>query len=307
MEYLIHYKKQAFIILFLIVGMSIDTTAQFEVYPNTNGSGYLDVSAFGDTFIELRSIEPGALLGSRLYMYKSNIFSKSRTITLDAGSNNTHGSLRLDAFIGLNPLTSANTTPAQAPYNMITLAKNTGFNDPQEYSWNIGIFDRMEFSGGVGGADGYDCIDCLTFAHQDGTGSPFYKFSFGSDADFQSASDARLKENIEDVKSTLDKIVKLTPKNYHYIWSKKNPNRKSSGFLAQDVQKIFPELVSSIRQPNGEKTLMLNYTGMIPYITKGMQEQQEIINNHEETISQLSDQINQLISQVNELREIMEK
>ena len=86
----------------------------------------------------------------------------------------------------------------------------------------------------------------------------------------------------------------------------KNPNKKSTGFLAQDVQKLFPELVSSIRQPNGKKSMTLNYIGMIPHITKGMQEQQEIITAQENAINNLQSRINLLSAQLKELKEIVE-
>jgi len=46
------------------------------------------------------------------------------------------------------------------------------------------------------------------------------------------------------------------------------------GFIAQDVEKIFPEFVG-----DKEGIKMMNYTSFIPVLTKAMQEQQAMIEN----------------------------
>lgn len=321
MEYLKHLFSNTILTTLIIMTLSIGLSGQLDYYPDTDNDGgsLLQLKNYGVSHIDFIALDEDAdaampfTLGSKIYMYKNNVIApNNRRVTLNAstGTEGGYGSLRLDAYSNVTPLLNANNvaTSGAAPYAMISLAKRESsfWAAAQDYSWNIGVYDEFEYDSLVSSqADAYDCQNCLTFAYQDGAGGAFYKFSFGSDADFQTASDERLKENIEDVNNTLDKIIELSPKKYHYIWGEKNPNRKNSGFLAQDVQKIFPELVTSIKQPNGEKTLMLNYTGMIPYITKGMQEQQEIISDQESTINNLQAQLNQLSAQVKELKEIM--
>jgi hypothetical protein len=44
------------------------------------------------------------------------------------------------------------------------------------------------------------------------------------------------------------------------------------GFIAQDVREVIPELVSV--SPGGETMLSVNYDGIIPVLTKAIQEQQ---------------------------------
>ena len=46
------------------------------------------------------------------------------------------------------------------------------------------------------------------------------------------------------------------------------------GFIAQDVEKIFPEFVG-----DKEGIKMMNYTSFIPVLTKAMQELQAMIEN----------------------------
>ena len=48
------------------------------------------------------------------------------------------------------------------------------------------------------------------------------------------------------------------------------------GLLAQEVQKVFPELVKQSADEEG--TLSVNYQGLIPVLINAIKEQQEQIN-----------------------------
>lgn len=76
-------------------------------------------------------------------------------------------------------------------------------------------------------------------------------------ADFVASSDERLKENIEPVKTGV--ITELD--GVSFSWKK--DGRKSSGFIAQDVQKIS-ELAHLVHDEGDH--LAVNYQGMIPYL-----------------------------------------
>ena len=72
-------------------------------------------------------------------------------------------------------------------------------------------------------------------------------------------SDIRLKNNIEELgDNDLDKLNKLVPKSYNF----KNDNIKHFGFIAQEVEKEFPNLVST--DNDGMKSI--NYLEMIPLL-----------------------------------------
>lgn len=68
--------------------------------------------------------------------------------------------------------------------------------------------------------------------------------------------------------STLDKVLALTPVQYNWN-TESNGTEKHSGFIAQDVQKLFPDLVS---QDPASQLLSLNYTGLIPYTVEAIKE-----------------------------------
>jgi hypothetical protein len=97
------------------------------------------------------------------------------------------------------------------------------------------------------------------------------------------ASDQRLKENIKPVESVLDKVMQLKPSSYNYKKEYRRMNLAGGmqmGFVAQEMEKVFPQLVSIIpdKRIDGSKISdykSINYMGLIPILTKAIQEQQK--------------------------------
>ena len=63
------------------------------------------------------------------------------------------------------------------------------------------------------------------------------------------------------------------------------------GFIAQEIEKVMPELVIETR--NGY--LGLNYTGVIPLLTKAMQEQQTEMEKQQKEIDELKAQLEMIM------------
>jgi len=85
--------------------------------------------------------------------------------------------------------------------------------------------------------------------------------------DINSASDIRLKTNIKPFENTLEKIVHINGVSFNWIEN----NAKSGGIIAQDVEKVFPELV------NGGDHKTVNYNGLIGVLVESIKElKQEI-------------------------------
>ena len=76
---------------------------------------------------------------------------------------------------------------------------------------------------------------------------------------FYTRSDIRIKSDIQDLTSDdLDKLNKLIPKSYKL----KGSSQEHFGFIAQDVEKLFPHLVST--DIDGMKSV--NYLEIIPLL-----------------------------------------
>ena len=79
-------------------------------------------------------------------------------------------------------------------------------------------------------------------------------------------SDARLKANITSLGGTLAKLLKIDGKSY--TMKKDQSEKQKIGLLAQDIQKVFPELVL---ESQGIKSV--NYQGLVPVIINALKEQ----------------------------------
>jgi hypothetical protein len=113
-------------------------------------------------------------------------------------------------------------------------------------------------------------------------------------------SDERLKTNINLVPSIIPSLMQLKVKSFNYL---SNPDAPLSiGFIAQDIQKI-PELSSMVSDgigeaPDGSKYLGVNQSVLIPYLVKGMQEQQAQIKIQAAQIATLQQQVVSLLAQL---------
>ena len=92
-------------------------------------------------------------------------------------------------------------------------------------------------------------------------------------------SDARLKENLTPLTGALDKVKALTGYNYNRIGS----DKLEMGVVAQEVQKVAPELVLEDK----EGTLSVAYQNMVALLIEAVKEQSIQIASLEEQVKEL--------------------
>lgn len=103
-------------------------------------------------------------------------------------------------------------------------------------------------------------------------------------------SDARLKRNIANVDNGINTVMKLRPVSYEKkssLTSDDYGKVREIGFLAQEVQTVLPNLVSEFTKDNGEKILGVQYSELIPVLTKAIQEQQKQIDELKKEVTEL--------------------
>jgi hypothetical protein len=93
------------------------------------------------------------------------------------------------------------------------------------------------------------------------------------------SSDARLKANIVSLGSTLAKLLLIDGKTY----TMKKDGKQKIGVLAQDIQKVFPELVTT----DDKKMLAVNYQGLVPVLINALKEQNDKISRLEKLVEKL--------------------
>jgi hypothetical protein len=103
------------------------------------------------------------------------------------------------------------------------------------------------------------------------------------DGDYNSASDRRLKKNIEDIEPVMNKVRQLSPKLYHFR-TQEDSEEKNFGFIAQEVLAIFPEIVS---HNTADDLYGLDYNDFAVISIKALQELDDTIKGQQQAIEEL--------------------
>ena len=100
-------------------------------------------------------------------------------------------------------------------------------------------------------------------------------------------SDRRLKDDLKPVKDVLAKLQQLQGYSYHM---KEDVSKKREfGLIAQDLQKVFPEMVKTI--DHEEKYLGISYVQLIPILIEAIKAQQKIIDTQNLEYKELATRI----------------
>jgi len=101
-------------------------------------------------------------------------------------------------------------------------------------------------------------------------------------------SDARLKQGISNLGYGLAEVRRLRPVTWRW---KDCPDRSTQlGLVAQEVEPIMPELVSTDKDP--QQTKGINYIGLVPVTIKAIQEQQAQIEQQSRENAELKATLN---------------
>ncbi len=145
-----------------------------------------------------------------------------------------------------------------------------------------------------------------------GTTTPNYELQVVGDVDISGqitgVSDARLKKNIATLSGAIEKVNALNPVMYEFrsdeYLDMLFPENDRMGFLAQEMEQVFPELVSTggeVRHTDGTsfKTKSVNYIEMIPVLTRAIQEQQDIIDAQKSEIDAVKAELTEIKTMLN--------
>jgi len=193
---------------------------------------------------------------------------------------------------GLNTTASGSYSTATGIYST-AMGKNTTASD--HGSFVIGQYNDALSEVTTGGFSGQYDTDNTAFVIGNGfvdennntvIRSDAFKVGYNGDAtigndlrvigDVFISSDVRLKTNIVSLGSTLSKLLLIDGKSFTM---KKNGKQKI-GVIAQDIQKVFPELV----RKDDNEMLAVNYQGLIPILINALKEQNAKISRLEHLI-----------------------
>ena len=109
---------------------------------------------------------------------------------------------------------------------------------------------------------------------------------------YGNASDIKLKENVEVIENPVDKIKQLKGVTFNY----KKDGSKSTGLIAQDLEKVLPEAVytsetidNEINGEESEEFLAIRYGNTVGLLVEAIKEQQEQIETLTAKVKELED------------------
>jgi len=167
-------------------------------------------------------------------------------------------------------------------------------------SLSIGRYNSVNSTVTAGGSAASFDTDNAAFVIGNGTGSStksdafvvYFNGNATLSGDLTINSDERLKDNIQPLGSTLNKLHQIEGKTYSF--KKDEEHTPKIGVLAQEVQAVFPELVTE----GGDGILSVNYQGLVPVLINAINEQDAKIAALEEMVRFLAVQQSQTTSTV---------
>ncbi len=115
----------------------------------------------------------------------------------------------------------------------------------------------------------------------------FVNGSAGGTTAWTNVSDRKFKTNIHPIEKPLEKIMQLNGVNFNWI-NKSWGDKSQIGFIAQDVEKVLPEVVTK----NGDNYGM-QYAPIAALLVEGMKAQQKKIDELEKEIKELKEMLKQ--------------
>jgi hypothetical protein len=208
--------------------------------------------------------------------------------------------------VGINTLTPGSQLEIAQPNNTISPSNGLTFTS-YDGSHTPAVFGGYNLSVYTGVLNG-NSFEGSYLVFQ--AGAPEGSYSVEANIDYSGSyhqtSDRRFKKDIAslDQKDMLQKLLSLKPSNYHFINQNTN-TPKSYGFIAQDVEQVFPEFVNTIQDKK-----MLAYSSFIPVIVAAMQEQQqeiETLKTQNPIAPSVQTENNDLKSQVSTLTDMVKQ
>ena len=225
--------------------------------------------------------------------------NRASSAGLASGSRSTAMGLNTTASGNYSTAMGRNTT-ASANYSTAIGYRTTA----SDYgSLSIGSYNSVNSSVTTGGSATAFNTDNAAFVIGNGTASnavsDAFVVRFNGDAtlagDLTINSDERLKDNIQPLGSTLNKLHQIEGKTYSF--KKDEEHTPKIGVLAQEVQAVFPELVTE----GADGILSVNYQGLVPVLINAINEQEVKMSEQDAKIAALEAQN----AEIKELKEMV--
>lgn len=117
---------------------------------------------------------------------------------------------------------------------------------------------------------------------------------------YVASSDRRLKKNITTLKKQLPILRRLRPTSYQF--KDREGKQRVYGLIAQEVQKVIPDIVYEVDSDSENPVLGISYTEFIPVLIAGLQEQLHLIDDQEQQIEKQQRQSDKQAEQIQQMK-----
>jgi len=232
-------------------GTIFNGTQQSSTTGNFFVNGTLTVT--GATMLQSTlSVSGAATVGGSL-----GVTGTSTLGTTTATSLGVTGNATVSGTLGVTGTSTLGTTIAGA-----TTATSLGVSGNATVSGTLGVTGTSTLGTTIAGATN---VTSLGVSGNATVGGTLGVTGAASALTFTSGSDYRIKENVQQLDNSFT-IDNLNPVTYN----NKISGKQDMGFIAHEVQEIFPFLVSGVK--DGKETQTLNYIGLIAVLTKEIQD-----------------------------------
>lgn len=182
-----------------------------------------------------------------------------RTSTnVDSASNSSDGEISEKMRITSDGRLLHNTTSSTLGGDVVIKATNNNALTIHNARGTSGYFSQIQFSNNAGGA----AIGSINRVND-------------ASVQYNTTSDARLKENVADMTGAIARVKQLAPKRYSWI-NENLDTANQDGFLAHEVQNVIAGAVSGTQNEvddDGNPVYMqMDYSKLVPLLTAALQE-----------------------------------
>ena len=267
-----------------------DTGVDVTFYGATSGRDMMwDESANRLEFKDNTYLSFGTGADTQMYHTGSSFYTTTDTFYITSGTSH-------------RPIVSITNTNADGTPPYFNLIKNSSSPATTDTLGLIQFYGENAADEAVAMVKIYAHTDDLTDGSEDGaitiqarvngtTTSIFHNTGTQIDVvSLNETSDISLKENIQEIDTAIDSVKKLRPVTFDW----KLDNRSSIGFVAQDVEKILPTLVSTTKANDEkgnelEELKTIHPSGILAHVTKALQESIEKIETLEAQVKELQE------------------
>ena len=267
-----------------------DTGVDVTFYGATSGRDMMwDESANRLEFKDNTYLSFGTGADTQMYHTGSSFYTTTDTFYITSGTSH-------------RPIVSITNTNADGTPPYFNLIKNSSSPATTDTLGLIQFYGENAADEAVAMVKIYAHTDDLTDGSEDGaitiqarvngtTTSIFHNTGTQIDVvSLNETSDISLKENIQEIDTAIDSIKKLRPVTFDW----KIDSRSSIGFVAQDVEKILPTLVSTTKANDEkgnelEELKTIHPSGILAHVTKALQESIEKIETLEAQVKELQE------------------